>query len=158
MGMKKRFVFTISCMVVFTVFIIQSVYSASTETKTLTTKELYELKERCGKTCAQRFKQEYGKEGIYSDKDNKGGRGYSSHYNAKLNKCFILIEDTSFSPAASRNKMLWDVNENKEYGGYYAFRKDTKSLYDTIAQCEVLRKPCKSEQEWDSLVKPFMEE
>jgi hypothetical protein len=154
---KKGVASMMLCIAILILFASASVYSATNNLRPLTVKELYELKERCGKTCAQRFKEEYGKEGIYSDKDSKGLRSYNSHYNAKLDKCFILIEDTSYPPVVSRQKLLLDIIENKIYGEFYAFSVDKKGLYD-ITQCQVQRKPCKSEQEWDSLIKPFMEE
>jgi hypothetical protein len=128
------------------------------DTRTTTAKDLYELSERCGKTCAQRFKEEYGKEGTYPYNGQLITRGYTSHYNAKLNKCFILIEDSVISKEASKSKLLWDINENKEYGQYFAFREDKKLFHMKTTLCVVLEMSCKSEQEWDLLVKPYMEE
>ena len=120
-----------------------------------TTKELYELSERCGKICAQRFKEKFGKEGVYSDKGKTGTRSYSSHYNAKLKKCFILTTDSSVGPTGLVVVgSLWDINENKEYGK----RVESHLDKDASFKCDVLETPCKSKQEWDALVKPYMEE
>ena len=122
------------------------------------TKDVYALRERCEKASAQRFHEEIGKEGPYSDNGRSGTRGYTSHYNVKLNTCFMLIEDTGFSKkkGQDKSKVLWDLNEDKKYGDYEALGENKKPL--TVWYCRVLEKSCQSEQEWDLLVKPCMEE
>jgi hypothetical protein len=128
------------------------------DTNATKVKELYELSERCGKTSAQRFKEEVGKEGLYSDKAASGGRTYNSHYNVKLNKCFILTTDQSYGPTRGLVKLLFDINENKEYGEIVAVQINKDSFETTVSNCYVLETHCKSEKEWDLLVKPYMEE
>jgi hypothetical protein len=119
-------------------------------------KEEYELSERCGKKCAEEFKSAYGN-GISNDKDSSMMSVYTNHYNKKLNKCFLLLTTTSYSKdkktGALSMKLIVDINENKEYGSFNKFLKDSVPL-----SCYVLEKNCSSEREWDSLVKPFMEE
>jgi hypothetical protein len=114
------------------------------EQSTKNIKEVYELQERCGKQTSEFFKKEYG-DGIFRDGTISG---YQNHYNKKLNKCFIII--TSTSPSM-KLKNLFDFNENKELGTFV----ENKSL---PMDCRVFEKSCKSEEEWDSLVKPYMEE
>lgn len=119
-------------------------------------KEDYELQEKCGKRCDEMFRKDYG-----NGTDNKGMiSNYQNHYNKKLNKCFFLIMNTSVSRNKKTNKVeslimrnLFDVNENKEYGSFVRW-----SYSFTPNDCRVLEKYCKSESEWDSLVKPYMEE
>ena len=124
-----------------------------------TAKELYELSERCGKNVGSGFKEEFGKEGAYSDKGEHGIRSYNSHYNAKLNKCFILMTDENYGKNGNLLKMLWDINENKEYGQHISVKDKDSSMFPTrIGACYVLEKYCNSQKEWDSLVKPYMEE
>jgi hypothetical protein len=48
--------------------------------------------------------------------------------------------------------VLREINENKIYGSIRS-KKD-----GTIIICNVLEKSCKSEEEWDSFVKPYIEE
>lgn len=94
-------------------------------------KEEYELQEKCNKSC-----QEYIKEAsryVYVN--------YTNHYNNKLNKCFLF--SITYDPYI---KMVIDVHENKTYG-----------LYSNNF-CYMLDKKCKSEKEWNELVKPYMEE
>jgi hypothetical protein len=124
-------------------------------------KQIYELRKDCGKTCAQRFKEEFGKEGLYSSgKEEHGARSYASHYNAKLNKCFILITDRHFGGTTpGLIMMLWDINENMQYGEMVVLDGETPNPSDRKGFfCNVLKKRCYSEQEWDALVKPYMEE
>jgi hypothetical protein len=110
-------------------------------------KEEYELQDKCGQRTSEFFKKEYGN-GISTDKYGQMMSGYQNHYNKKLNKCFIIITSTSRN---MRLKNLFDFNENKELGTFV----DNKNL---PMDCRVFEKSCKSEQEWDLLVKPYMEE
>jgi hypothetical protein len=120
-------------------------------------KEDYELQEWCGTHAAEVSKRENGN-GISQGRDGTITSNYAHHYNRKLNKCFILFTST-FTPrdskklSASTDKSLRDINENKTYGSFLKFENDTKPF-----QCEFLDKYCSSEDEWDGLAKPYMEE
>jgi len=111
----------------------------------------YELQERCAKCAAESFKTAYGKESML--------RHYTNHYNNKLNKCFILVTEIILPDKKDPkshyglSKLLYDVNEHKEYASFYEFTDIHKNMY-----CKVLDKLCSSEAEWDNLVKPYMEE
>jgi hypothetical protein len=117
-------------------------------------KEDYELSERCGKRCDEMFKRYYGT-GISNDNDSSTLSNYVNHYNKNLNKCFILVRTISIPKDKKKDvltiKNLFDINENKEYG---SFAKTGEKLMD----CRLLDKFCKSEQEWELLIKPYMEE
>jgi len=85
------------------------------------------------------------------------GRGYNdftSHYNKKLDKCFILIEFHSF---ADKNKNainimdLWNVFENTRIG-----RLSTP--IEIAPDCTVSDENCKSPSEFENLIRPYMEE
>jgi hypothetical protein len=106
------------------------------------TKEEYELQERCAKSAAEAFKTyKYGNEGI--------PEVYTCHYSKKLNKCFIMITAVS---SDSEVRYVYDVNENKRYGGF------TRWPNTLGVSCEVLGRECHSSSEWDLLIKPFMED
>ena len=124
-------------------------------------KETYESQERCGKRAEEIFKKKYGnstqisKEGLSTNSYD-----YACHYNRKLNKCFMLINKVtcfygkkkgSFFSFMQDYKELKDINENVTYG---TFLHDS----DEPPACQVLGKPYKTQQEWDALVKPYMEE
>jgi hypothetical protein len=53
----------------------------------------YELQERCGRNVAEWFNREYGN-GVEKTKDGKTLTNYRSHYNSRLNKCFMLTMST----------------------------------------------------------------
>jgi len=121
-------------------------------------KEDYELQERCGKHAEQLFEKFYGN-GVNDDKNGLMMSRYNCHYNRKLNKCFMLListgslkEKTKDNLGFYTDKGLWDINENKQFGQFFSGTK-TK-----VVQCEVTGKTCHSESEWDSWIKPYMEE
>jgi len=97
-----------------------------------------------------------GSWGIFRDFGGSKGLGrnhFTSHYNKKLDKCFIRIE-FSFIPE-DKNEMsintidIYNVFEGSYFGGF----SPKPSL-----MCEVGNKTCKSQQEFEALIKPFMEE
>jgi hypothetical protein len=124
----------------------------------VTAKEDYELQERCGKRADELFKREYGNTGITNTKNGQAIAGYRNQYNSKLNKCFVLL---TYRDIPRKNKKdgpstlvtLLDINENMEYGNY--FKRDSDGA---PFECKVSGKVCRTEQEWDSFVRPYMEE
>jgi hypothetical protein len=119
-------------------------------------KEIYELREQCESHAATIFKEVFSKNGMSNDKDGVTYKNYKNHYNVKLNKCFVLINTTSYPHSKSNDaliiKVLWDINEVKKYGTMTRLRRQS-----TPTECSVKDRICKSENEWDSLVKPYME-
>lgn len=104
-------------------------------------KEEYDLQERCGKSCRELFSKNY---------DRGTGSYYNSHYNKKMNKCFMSFLQMG-GPISDTRKILLEIHENKDYGVF-----SIKS--GEIIVCFVLDRKCKSEKEWDNLIKPYMEE
>ena len=104
-------------------------------------KELYDSQDKCGKRCEEYFKKNYY---------NKEGSYYRNHYNKKLNKCFILV----FYDDGGPTEMLFDVNENKPLGYYTLYRGGT----ERCSMSSPWGNECKSRRDWDTLVKPYMEE
>lgn len=113
----------------------------------------YELQEQCVKRSKEYFNKKFGNE-IVITKDGMIIRNYTNYYNKKQNKCFFLLTSThTFNNKKEDNLLLedlLDINENKEYGYYIGRGKKIG--------CFFLDKSCKSEEEWNSLVKPYMEE
>ena len=97
----------------------------------------YQLQKQCGEDSEKFYKKNFNSSVVM----------YQSHYNKKLNKCFILVSDGQF------DNLFYDVNENKTYGSFISSKGDHKTVY-----CNVLDKSCNSKEEWDKLVKPYMEE
>jgi hypothetical protein len=77
---------------------------------------------------------------------------YENHYSVRLNKCFLLERSTLFSHGKTRSaQTLVDVNENKVYGTF-----DT--LANGAAACAFQGSICHSEQEWQALIRPYMQD
>jgi hypothetical protein len=107
-------------------------------------KEIYELQEQCGKSAAEMFDRDFPKE------DRKGFVTFENHYNVRLNKCFMLEENTLTTRDQGktyREKLLTlaDVQDNKLYGSFSSLN------------CDVQETKCHSEQEFRALVRPYME-
>lgn len=135
----------ILCLSVLIIFIISIVGCSPS-------KEDYQLQEQCGKLCEEYFKKEHG-DGVFDDKEHSGSIFYKYHYNKKINKCFILLDENGYKRSDDElygMKSLLDMNEKKKYGFFYNI--------GTSTICEFMEKKCKSEKEWDSLVKPYMKE
>jgi hypothetical protein len=110
----------------------------------------YQLQERCGKKCEEFFRKEYGN-GIL--KDGKMIVTYQNHYNKKLKKCLIMITTNYFIKKINKGykeKFLFDVNYKRDYAFFHNS--------GIINFCDVETNRCNSEEEWVSLVKPYMEE
>jgi len=98
------------------------------------------LQEQCNKQCEAWSKS-------YMQKYPSDKLTYESHYNKRLNKCFMLV-----TYSKSQLKSLKEISENKMYGSLLV-KQNSKTLI-----CNVLENKCKTEKEWDALVKPYMEE
>ena len=108
-------------------------------------KEIYELQERCGKSAAAMFDKDFPKE------DRKGLESFENNYNVRLNKCFLLEENTMITRdqvKTYQTKLLTlvDVHGNKVYGSF------------SPLNCDVQESKCRTEQEFRALIRPFMQD
>lgn len=93
---------------------------------------------------------------------------YTNHYNASLNKCFMMLHwvDYRFKPqkTVTLSLIIIDAYEGKDYGGYMATTPtEAKGETDAPTRCEAidpsgLSIKCKSKSEFDRMAKRFMEE
>jgi hypothetical protein len=116
-------------------------------------KEQYELQERCGKRAAEVFAKGWGS-GISNTASGQIIGNYENHYNSRLNKCIYLEISNVYThgEAPYRSIRLFDLNENKEIATY------SKIEGDAFVFCLVQGKGCRTEDEWRTLIKPFMED
>jgi len=93
--------------------------------------------------------------------------GYESHYNVRLNKCFLQISttDTQISPGTIWTyRFLQDAFEGKQYATYAWHTEKGKTYWEVAPfQCEVLlpsgdRRFCKSDDEFTLLIRMYMED
>lgn len=137
----KRIIFMIGILSFF------SSFSFAADQK-LDKKQIFELRKECGKISAE-FAQRW--------KLCKGTGNYQSHYNIKLNICFIHMT----ASCNEKGNKFWaesviDVNENKDYATYTG---DGKLFDDKPALCSVESAGlCKSLLEFHELIKPYMNE
>jgi hypothetical protein len=141
---------------IFVICLFMPSYSYGQNPKPLP-KYISELQKKCGNDAATIFKELSGKNGMPDDKDSVKYEDYKNHYNVKLNKCFALINTTSYFHSKSNDalimKALWDIDKVKKYGTLTRLRRQPAPIV-----CLVEDRICKSEGEWNSLVKPYMEE
>ena len=140
--------------------IVCSGFAFFSEAKAGTLKDEYELQERCGIRTEAWFKKEYGKDGITQREGGFDVATYTNHYNLKMNKCLVLYKSVSHTYKKNEKSLdlnsemttliLFDINEQKEYGGYFAV-----GAYSN--DCNVDNKKCHTEDEFNALAKPYME-
>ena len=113
-------------------------------------KEQYEL--QCGKWAAEVFAKEWDS-GVSNTASGQIIGNYENHYNSRLNKCIYLEISNTYSrgKAPFRAMRLFDLNENGEIATY------SKIEGDAFVYCLVQGKVCRTEDEWRTLIKPFME-
>ena len=92
---------------------------------------------------------------------------HSSHYNAKQNKCFILVEyhyNSHFGGPGTEswaNSMtIMDVFENAKYADFgeshITHFKPTTTVDDHVITCNVQGNNCKTMEEFNNLIRPYM--
>ena len=132
-------------------------------------KEEYELQEKCGKSAEEFSRQKFGFMVQDTDKFNQT-TSQTNHYNKKLNKCYVLIalvtyhkDSPNVDPKDYRVKgpdftfIVYDLHENHELG---RFIHNTNDFLQQNLTCILPDKPIArcSTNEWDSFLKPYMEE
>jgi len=109
---------------------------------------LEQQSERCYGASQNYFKDYMKKQGEYAQNYQSSHYQYSNHYNQKLNKCFIdIVNNESYE----YHSTVYDVYENKEWGGI-----DTAG--ETVGNCGLQKKGCKSKVEFNNLIQPLMEQ
>ena len=91
--------------------------------------------------------------------------GYENHYNTKLNKCFVFVQNTdaTHQPTIWTYKTLFDAYDGKTYAVYsWHTVKDKKYSEVPPFTCKVVLpsgddKLCESDSEFDELIKTYME-
>jgi hypothetical protein len=117
----------------------------------------YELQAKCSRDSRVWFKENWS-----ADK-NTILLDYTNHYNKAQNKCFILVErhySWDKSDTWTNDMTLWDVYENSKYG---SFDENTMSYFkpayhseSSVITCELLGTKCKTVEEFNNLVRPYL--
>ena len=121
-------------------------------------KEENNLQDKCSKGAEEFFKHKFGT-GLEKDSKLVRSRSYTYNYNKKLDKCFILISIYGYPKDNTQgdtvNILLYDINENKELGSLFEANSERPR-----SDCIFLNKPAVkcSREEWNSFVKPYIQE
>ena len=121
----------------------------------------YELQARCSKDARTWFNGNWSR-----DKDTVL-LDFTNHYDAKLNKCFILVEyhySSTFHPldgnAWVNDLTLTDVYENAKYASFserhVTNMQPTVSVGNEVVTCEAFGKNCKTSDEFYKLIGTYM--
>jgi hypothetical protein len=122
---------------------------------------VYELREKCGSDAQAWYLQDIVKASIGQPAGmHVVNTGFTSHYNERLNRCFAIATATLslLDPKTKVTKTgtmsaLMDVLENKDFGRFFKFN-DTA----TPMACNVNERKCGSQESFDGLTAPFMNE
>ena len=103
------------------------------------------MQERCGKRAAEMFDKDFPRN------ERKGLEIFENHYNVRLNKCFLLEENTMMTrdqgkTYSTKLLTLIDVNANKVYGSL------------SPLNCDLLETKCRSEEEFRALMRPYLQD
>jgi hypothetical protein len=122
----------------------------------------YDLQAKCSKDSRIWFNENWNsrdKKTILLD--------FTNHYNVRRNQCFILVEYHYNSSYPGENGWSWmgdqnlyDVYENAKYGefteGHETITKPSLSVKDRVITCDVQGDKCKTGEEFNTLVAPYM--
>jgi len=119
-----------------------------------------ELQEKCAKQAELVFKQSgWEAKDVIAE--------FSNHYNSKLNRCFMRVEKTDptiVTKTIFTTKFVFDAFERKSYAEYTWKTEPGKKYWEVApTECAVTladgtRKMCRSSDEFDELVKPYMDQ
>ncbi len=147
---------TVRCIIT-TCFICSFSFSAFAEQIHPTGASL-DLQEKCAKQAREQFKNDgWGEQKM---------AGYSSHYNDKLNKCFVWILATTVDNATGNittSQILEDAFEGKVFGSYIWVSDKVKKYWEVPPQeCDMIlitgeKKNCVSSDEFDELANYYMQ-
>lgn len=124
----------------------------------------FELQGRCAKDARDWFNGNYI--ATSREKDTQF-LDFTDHYNAKLNKCLIVVEYHYNSHLVgargeswTNDMTLFDVYENYKAAtfseNHYIYWKPTPSTNQEVTTCEVEGTNCKTLDEFDNLLRRYM--
>lgn len=107
--------------------------------------------EKCTKQAEKNFKDQD------AETEGKISNSYVSHYNQKLNKCFILIHRTFLTNSTYFiDEILSDAYGGEGYAEYDSSFSGGDSA-DLRSSCRLLDKTCKTEKEFNDFINIYME-
>jgi len=92
---------------------------------------------------------------------------FDNHYSAKVNKCFVRLTSmaSQVKPRVPTiNRLVFDAFEGKVYASYMWMNDGGKKFWEvppfdcTVTSLSGEKRLCKSAEEFDELIKQFMEQ
>ncbi len=121
-----------------------------------------EMQTICAKVSSLYFDREYAKKASTNIKYS-----YTNHYNKKLDKCFIEVEETWTKPKEAymagiinTTDSLIDADLEKPYAHYQQITKLGRQIDSEEAPvtCKMLKKKCKNRREYQKFVSLYMKD
>jgi hypothetical protein len=122
-------------------------------------------------TCAAQARKTFQEDNAEWDRQNKQigihtvSLDYESHYNAKINRCLMLVTRImTVGNKSHTSKNLYDAIERRPYAGYVWIAREDKKYWEVPpVSCELTpthneTQYCKSEDEFNAFVAKYMEE
>jgi hypothetical protein len=120
----------------------------------------YELREKCGRDAQAWYHRYYEEDKTAANGVYPISGAFTSHYNGKKNKCLAVFTSlTSIRDAKTKltklgtSNTLTDVLENRDMGKFYKFSDMPKPIV-----CYVVENKCDSQEGFDVLIAPSMNE
>jgi hypothetical protein len=116
----------------------------------------YRLQERCADQAKKFFEEEDAPLAMELNRTQNNLRiipTYESHYNIRLNSCFVLVSERYFDASAGMKEMGEPTLEVRN-----AVTRQEYANFIGSKVCEVRGMTCNSQSEWWLLVKPYIEE
>lgn len=125
-----------------------------------------DLQEKCASQAQIAYQESERKDQGQSKKlgaFSTGSSDYHSHYNTKLQKCFILTNKTqALGDQMSISVTLTDAYERRLYAVYILINQESETHWEMLI-CELIpswvdKRICTSREEFDAFVAGYMEE
>lgn len=118
----------------------------------------YDLQAKCSKDAKAWFNENWARE------KNTELLQFTNHYNRSMNKCFILVEYhyslADGGDSWNSSMSLWDIYENARYATFgedhFIYFKPTPRTEDRVITCELSDTKCKTGNEFNNLVRPYL--
>jgi hypothetical protein len=121
----------------------------------------FDLQAKCAKDARTWFNENWAR-----DKDTML-LDFSNHYNAKFNKCIILVEyhynsrlAGQFGDSWTNDMNLFDIYENVKYAtfmeNHYTYYKPDIHTAEQVIACDVEGNKCKTGAEFNNLIRKYM--
>jgi hypothetical protein len=117
----------------------------------------YDLQTKCASDSLAWFNEHWNQD----DKQTLS-LSYTHHYNNSLGKCFVIVKRryTTNKLISFSNWSLWEIYENVQHANSTRMIEEHPQPgaphKESLEACEVYGKRCKTSQEFDNLIRPYM--